>query len=189
VLQLTDGGTFEARSAYFTTPVNIQAFTTDFDFQLLNAVADGFTFVIQNQGPAALGSMGAGLGYGVQVNGTGASISKSVAVKFDIHSNNGEGTDSTGVYQNGVSPTIPATNLSTSGVQLNSGHVIHAHIVYDGTNLTLTLTDATAGATATASYPVNIPSIVNGNTAYVGFTAGTGGTASTQTILDWSFIP
>ncbi len=189
VLQLTDGGTNEARSAYFVSAMNVQRFTTDFDFQLVNAVSDGFTFVIQNQGLTALGSNGAGLGYGVQVNGSGNSISKSVAMKFDIHSNNGEGTDSTGVYLNGASPTVPATNLSNSGIILSSGDVIHAHITYDGTNLTLILTDSTTSATVTEKYAVNIPSTVGANTAYLGFTGGTGGSSATQNIKDWTYAP
>jgi hypothetical protein len=187
LLQITDGGKNEARSAYFTSPLNVQAFTTTFDFQDLNAVADGLAFVIQNQGLTALGSNGAGLGYGVQPNGTLASIGKSVAVKFDLHSNNGEGNDSTGIYLNGASPTTPATDLTKSGVVFSSGHIIHAVIVYDGTNLTLTLTDKTTGTTVTSVYPVNIPAVVGANTAYFGFTGGTGGSSAVQNILDWSY--
>ncbi len=54
-LQLTTRESSEAGSAFYATPVNIQAFTTDFHFQLTNPAADGFTFTIQNAGPAALG--------------------------------------------------------------------------------------------------------------------------------------
>jgi hypothetical protein len=188
MLQLTDGGTYEARSAYFTTPVNVQQFSTDFDFQQLNGIGDGFTFVIQNQGLTAVGSSGGGLGYGVSaVTGTGASIATSVAVKFDLYNNSGEGTDSTGIYLDGAVPTVPATNLTGTGIVLRSGDTMHAHIVYDGTNLTLTITDSTLLASATAVYAVNIPSVVGSNTAYVGFTGGTGGNVSTQNILDWTF--
>jgi hypothetical protein len=169
--------------------VNVQAFTTTFDFQLVNAVADGFTFVIQNQGLTAIGGDGGGLGYGVEPTGTGSSIARSVAVKFDIHSNSGEGNDSTGVYVDGASPTLPATNLTPTGVVLSSGHVIHAQIVYNGTELTLTLTDATTDATASAVYSINIPSTVGGDTAYVGFTGGTGGSSAVQNILDWTYTP
>jgi hypothetical protein len=183
-LQLTDGGLNEARSAYFGSAVNVQAFKTDFDFEILAGVADGFTFVIQNQG---LNAVGSGLGYGLTPANTGTGITKSVAVKFDIHNNSGEGVDSTGLYVNGASPTIPATDLTSSGVQLNSGDQIHAHIVYDGTNVTLTLTDASKNATSTSVFPVNIPAIVGGNTAYVGFTAGTGNSSSTQNILTWTY--
>ena len=188
LLQLTDGGGFEAGSAFFDKPVNIQTFATDFDFQLLKAKADGFTFVIQNQGLNALGTSGGGLGYGISpVTGTGSTIGQSVAVKFDIFSNSGEGADSTGVYLNGAVPTSPSTDLTGTGIVLSSGDVIHAHIVYDGTNLALTLSDATANATASEVYPVNIPATVGGNTAYVGFAAGTGGASAIQNILDWSY--
>ena len=187
LLQLTDGGTYEAKSAYFNTPVNVQQFTTDFDFQQLNAIGDGFTFVIQNQGLTALGSSGGGLGYGVlAVTGTGASIAKSVAIKFDLYSNSGEGqTRPASIY--GAVPTLPATNLTGTGIVLRSGDQMHAHIVYDGTNLTLTITDATVKASATVVYAVNIPAVVGANTAYVGFTGGTGGNTSTQNILDWTY--
>ncbi len=185
---MTDGAKYEARSAYFSVPLNIQQFTTDFYFQQLNAVADGITFVIQNQGLSALGSDGGGLGYGVSpLNGSGASITKSVAVKFDLYNLVGEGTDSTGIYTNGAAPGVPATNLTPSGVILRSGDVMHAHFIYDGTNLTLTLTDTSTNAIATVVFPVNIPAVVGGNTAYVGFTAGTGGSTSTQNILSWTY--
>jgi len=36
-------------------------------------------------------------------------IATSVAVKFDLYDNSGEGTNSTGIYVNGASPTMPAT--------------------------------------------------------------------------------
>src|SRR5256885_4685412 len=48
--QLTDGGSREASSAWFTTPVNVQSFTNDFAFQFINANSDGMTFTIQNAG-------------------------------------------------------------------------------------------------------------------------------------------
>src|SRR5205823_1029953 len=63
-LRLTDGGTNEASSAFYTTPVNVQSFTTNFSFQMTSATANGMTFVIQNTGSTALGYLGGGLGYG-----------------------------------------------------------------------------------------------------------------------------
>lgn len=64
---------------------------------------------------------------------------------------------------------------------------MNANLVYDGTNLTMTLTDTVTNATVTEVFPVNIPSVVGGNTAYVGFTGGTGGLAATQNVLSWTF--
>ncbi len=179
-LQLTNGGLNEAGSAFYATPVNIAAFTTDFNFQLVAAQADGFAFVIQNAGPTALGAHGSGLGF--------QSIAQSVAIKFDLYNNAGEGPDSTGLFTDGAEPTVPAVNLTGTPINLHSGDPFAAHITYDGTNLTLTLTDSSTLGTWSYSWPINIPATVGGTTAYVGFTGGTGGTTSTQNINSWTYL-
>jgi len=180
-LQLTDGGSAEVRSAWSTTKVPVSSFKTDFNFRALYAVADGFTFTIQNdpKGIWALGNGGSGLGY--------QGIQRSVAVKFDIYDNAGEGPDSTGVFLNGALPTTPSTDLSSSGVDLASGDIIHAHVVYNGTTLTLTLTDTKTGANVTKQFAVNIPATVGATTAYVGFTGSTGKNTAVQQIMSWTF--
>jgi len=179
-LQLTNGGTSEAGSAFYATPVNIQQFTTNFTFQLSNPSADGMTFTIQNNGPGALGGYGGGLGY--------QGISNSLAIKFDLYSNKGEGPDSTGLYTGGASPTLPAINLTGTGIDLHSGDYINATLTYDGTNLTVILTDAITLATWSQSFVINIPAVVGGNTAYVGFTGGTGGLTSSQKVTSWVYL-
>jgi len=179
-LQLTNGGLFEASSAFYTTPVNIQAFTTDFTFQLSNPDADGMTFTIQNVGAGALGASGGSLGY--------AGIGHSVAIKFDLHNNAGEGNNSTGLYINGAQPTVPAVNLNPTGINLHSGDAIDAHMTYDGVNLTMTLTDTLTLATWSYSWPINIPATIGSNTAYVGFTGGSGSTSSSQKMLAWTYL-
>jgi hypothetical protein len=180
-LQLTDGGLNEARSAFFATTVNIQEFASDFDFQLSNAVSQGFTFVIQHEG---LNAVGTTLGYG----GPGSLIANSVALGFSIDNSTGAPPNSIGLYLNGASSAALTTNLTASGIVLNTGHVIHAHLAYNGTNLLVTLTDATTAASITVVYPVNIPLTVGGSTAYVGFTGSTSNTATAgQSILDWTY--
>lgn len=186
-LRLTNGGGTEAGSAFFTTPVNVTNFTNDFSFQMTTAQADGMTFVIQNTGTTALGPTGGGLGYGPDIVGGVGGIPTSVAVKFDIYSNSGEGTDSTGLYLNGISPTTPAVDMTSSGVSLLSGDVFNAHMTYDGTTLKMTLTDATTNATFSNSWAVNIASTVGANTAYVGFTGGTGGLTAIQDVISWTY--
>jgi hypothetical protein len=178
-LLLTDGGGNEARSAFDSIPVNIQSFATAFVFQLTNANADGFTFCIQNSGSSAVGTVGGGLGY--------AGIPQSVAVKFDLFNNAGEGSDSTGLYTGGANPFTPAIDLSSTGINLHSGDPINVTISYDGTTMTVVESDLTNNAVATQQYQVNIPQQVGGNTAFIGFTAGTGGLTATQEILNWSF--
>jgi hypothetical protein len=186
-LRLTDGGANEAGSAFYTTPVNVQSFTSDFTIQPTNATADGMTFVIQNAGTTALGPGGGGLGYGPPAPGGTAGIAPSVALKFDLYSNSGEGTNSIGLYTGGASPTTPATTLG-GGVDLHSGDPLNVHITYDGATLRFTITDANIPAdTFSTSWPIDIPTTVGGNTALVGFTGGTGGLSATQDVLSWIF--
>jgi hypothetical protein len=154
-------------------------------------MGDGITFTIENMGPFALGSRGGGLGYGPDpfYGSYDSKIDKSVAVKFDTFNDVGEGDDSIGVYTNGASPTLPADSLPPA-LDLHSGHVFAASIMYDGANLSVTLTDQSVPAPSpsfTKTYPVDIAAVVGGTTAYVGFTGSTGAYSSVQEILTWTF--
>jgi hypothetical protein len=186
-LQLTNASTqFLKASAWYKTPVNIQKFTTDFQFQLSQPGADGMAFVIQNNSTAAIGGSGGSLGYGSA--GTTPSVPNSIAIKFDLYDNAGEGGNSTGLYTGGVDPSVPADALG-GGVDLHSGDIFTVHIVYDGTTLTMTITDTSNTAlTFTKSYAINLPATVGANTAYAGFTAGTGGLTATQEVINWTYI-
>ena len=178
-LQLTNGNTWEAGSVFWNAPINIQSFTTNFEFQLTNAQGNGFTFTIQNTGANALGGDSAGLGY--------QGIQKSVAVKFNFYNYNNEGSDPTGLYTDGQAPVSPTVDISPSGIELGSDDGIQAQITYDGTTLTLNLHDLVNNNTFTYSWPIDIPQVVGGNTAYVGFTGGTGGLTSSQKLLSWTY--
>src|SRR4030095_16240037 len=122
------------------------------------------------------GAFGGSLGY------TG--IGKSVAVKFDLYDNSGEGSNSTGFYLNGASPMIPAIDMTGSGIDLHSGDVVKLHMSYDGANLAMSLTDVVTNTTFTTTWAVNIPGTLGGTTAYAGFTAGTGGYTTHRRILN-----
>jgi hypothetical protein len=76
--------------------------------------------------------------------------------------------------------------MTSSGVVLRSGHMFHAHVTYDGTNLTLVLTDTATSASFTTKSAIDIPSVVGSSTAYVGFTGGTGGSSVTTNIVNWT---
>jgi hypothetical protein len=177
-LQLTTGQLYQAGSVFWDSPIGVESFTTNFSFQLSEAVADGITFTIQNVGPKALGTDRAGLGY--------AGIKKSVAIKFDIYNNAGEGNDSTGVYTVGATPTVPAVNLTASGVKLRADS-IQVTATYNGTTLTVKILDMVTNKTFTFSKVINIPKIVDGTTAYVGFTGSTGSLTASQKLLTWTY--
>lgn len=179
-LRLTGGSIFAASSAFTKSPVDVTSFNTHFTFQMSNAVADGFTFTIQGNGPSAIGPAGGNLGY------TG--VAKSVAIKFDIFDNNGEGSSSTGLYVNGAEPTNAGSiSLVPSGLQINNGDVYRVDMTYSGTTLAVTITDTQTNKSFTKNYSINIPGKVGSNGGYVGFTAGSGSLVAVQDILTWTF--
>jgi hypothetical protein len=187
LLQLTNSFNYEVCSAWFNTQVPVQGFVNEFTFQLLApATADGITFAVQGSGLTALGAYGEGLAYW--------NIPSSVAVKFDTWNNYGEGIDSTGLYLDGAEPAMPAVDLTTSGINLHSGDLMDAFMVYDGANLKMVVTDTVTKASVFESFPIvlnqtptDIPTVVGGNNAWVGFTGATGGANSTQNIVSWNY--
>jgi hypothetical protein len=186
-IQLTDGGNNEAGSVYYRTPVKIANFTVNFDFAMTNAVAHGFTFVLQNQGLTALGPDGGGLGYGPPLPKGTAGISPSAAIKFDLFNSDGEGIDSTGFYVDGASPTVPSVNLTPSTIDLHSGHIFSVELTYNGVMVTEFITDTVTGKKFHGSYPVNLATTLGASAALIGFTGSSGGIGVTTNILNWSF--
>ncbi len=209
IARLTDGGINEAGSIFTNGRVVDTSFTTTFTFHQLpgsNPLADGMAFVIQAdpRGASALGPSGGGLGYGPDNPGgngnTPGVIVNSLALKFDLYSNAGEGINSTGIFSGGRSPTIRDPNLGTvdplhpdqsidltgSGIDLHSGHTFQVTLTYNGTTLTETILDTVTNATFSHDYLVNIPGIIGSTTAYVGFTGGTGGLTAVQDVLSWT---
>ena len=104
----------------------------------------------------------------------------------------------------GSNPYWGTNKLSTSPVPLNSpassqdtttGHTYSATLTYDGTNLELSLYDVTAGGSCPGAScftqtwsAVDIPALVHGNTAYIGFTASTGeASVAPLYIGSWSY--
>jgi fibronectin type 3 domain-containing protein len=191
-LELTDGGTNEKASVFSRQAVDIAHFNTRFSFQLhdgTNPQAEGFTFVVQGVGATTLGSAGSGLGYGADATGH-PSISSSIAVKFDLFDDSGEGNDSTGLYLNGATPTQNGSiDLTATGLDLQSGHVFNVVLISDGSTLQVSITDSTSGQSAVQTYSVNIPATVGASTGYVGFTGSTGSSTAVQDILTWTYTP
>ncbi len=187
-LQLTNGGYNEAGSVFGNTPLNITSFVNDFLFELSDASEYGMTFTIQNVGPTAIGPPSSGLGYGATLPGYPLGIPNSIAIKFDFFNTDGEGSDSTGLYENGASPTVPAIDMTSSGVILSSGDILKAHMTYNGATLSVAVTDSVTNATFQHDFPVNIAQVIGSDTAYVGFTAGTGFYSASQKILTWTFV-
>jgi hypothetical protein len=173
----------EAGSIFSNSAEDIRSFENTFTFKLLPNAAffkgDGITFTLQGNSPTAVGAGGGGLGY--------LGIPNSVAIKFDLWNNEGEGIDSTGLYTNGAPPTVPAINLTGIGIDLHSNHVFGVDMTYNGSLLDVKITDTATMASASQFYPIDISSFVGGDTEFVGFTGATGAQRAIQDIETWKF--
>ncbi len=199
-------------SAAFST-----TFTFELSGSNTSVPADGIAFVIQGSGTSALGPDGCGMGFGTGSCSSGPppGISNSLAVAFKTYDdgdsfNNGntvlinsEGTnpncigDSCTIAYNNNLPNAPN---SETPINLADGYAHTATISY-----TLTQPLATGSCLSNpcldvvldgndlfnGGVPVNLStllSLTNGS-AYVGFTAATGGDDLNQDILSWTFTP
>jgi PKD repeat protein len=196
--RLTQDVGSQAGSIFSNGRVGVTSWNARFAFQVRNGTtppADGFTFIIQGNAPTLVGPVGGGLGYGPDNPDFApfAPFSNSLAVKFDIYDNAGEGVSSTGLFTGGRSPTVPrapgdvSVDLAPFGVDLRSQRVFGVEMAYSGTTLTVTIRDLTTGATHTRDYVVDIAALIGGTTAYVGFGGGTGGLTAIQDIQTFRF--
>jgi hypothetical protein len=196
-IRLSDTTNNTSGAAWFPAPVNIQTFSTAFTLQFNSgATGNGMCFVIQNNPPPYTSSTGnvvswsggptvvadghTGLGYGGFGSGTANGILNSIALAFDLFTQ----PNSVGVYMNGATPT--GSQVAT-GLNFNSGHTFNVSLSYSGTTLSFSMTDTVTGAKFTHNFTINIPSTVGANTAYVGFTGGTGGATAVQQVQSWTY--
>ncbi len=175
-ITLTVGAGNTSRSAFLNNPQDVTAFHIVFFYQDVSGAgsADGVTFCIQNdpRGATALGGGNGGSSLGYQ------NITPSVALAMNIYAGNGRGV---ALFQNGAVTYGYASLLPHIDIGGNT-NIIQVNVDYNGTVMTMTFKDTVTGGSASTNWTVNIPSVVGGSTAYVGFTGADGGVASTQTI-------
>lgn len=205
-LTTSTSGAHQAGGAWYTTQQNITSFTTDFTFQQgtpTTTTTTGMFFVVQASNSSTNTPPFYGTGAVADANGEGfgdylgqdAAIGNSVGVKFDLSSFNQNAyfasqPSGTGLYVDG-GPYMgtgfsPETDMAPLGINLWAAHLMSCKIVYDGTILTMVLTDTVSGVSARFSWPVDIPSIVGGNSAWVGFTGGSTYNPN-QTVNSWDW--
>jgi hypothetical protein len=151
--------------------------------------ADGITFTIQADaaGAGAIGQGGGGLGYATDTPGGTQGIHPSVMVKFDMYSQ-GSHHATTGLYTNGESPNVLShqIDMTSAGIDFTQNHTYQVDLAYDGLTLTETVKDLVSGRTFSTTYAIAIRDTIGSDTAYVGFTGGTGGQNAWQTIESWT---
>ncbi len=192
-LQLSDNTNSDANSVYAANSIRINGnWQTSFSYQITNPGADGFTFVIQSNGSNVTGNTGGGLGY------AGGNLSSSLAFAFNQFS----GVTQTAMGANGTL----APYITMNGALGNAFHpaaastdLFRASISYDHItgNFYEVIRDTVTGLGYSATFTPALYGAYNITQAqvaalfagpvYVGFTAGTGGVNSIQTIGDWAF--
>ena len=151
------------------------AWTVEFIWRVFTTsatAADGFALVLQNdaRNALALGSTGANLGY----SGTGA-ITNSFAIGFDVY-NQRLRCGTNGVWS--AAPVSLTPDLRSAPAYIT--------VAYDGAG-TLTVRVRAGGNDHTYTLPVNVASALGATEAYVGLTAGTGGSPGMHTFTAFSF--
>ncbi len=201
-IALTKASTGLANNAWYKTPVNVQAFTTTFTWNAScpakpAGCGDGMGFmIIGTSNPSSAGfnysgGSGSEFSWARCTSSTDCPSIPSILVKFDLY-NNSTGTDGanlTGFYSGGVNPQPPQAeyDMAPSGINMQSGDLMKATLTYNGTVLMETVTDTVTGATYRNSYSANIPALVGGDTAFVGFGGSTGAAYVAQNIQSWTY--
>jgi hypothetical protein len=187
VLTLTDGGQSQVRTFFFQFPQYIGAFQAAFTYQDVGGVgsgvvADGASFILQNdpRGPAAVVGPGNSLGV-MGYPGAVANISPSAELVFNIYSPVGYSWNINGDV------TTPAQTAPGS-VKLTLGNPINVTLLYANGQLALTMTDTvTLDSFSTNLNVGDLTSVLGASTAYVGFGGSAGFYTSTQIISGFSF--
>lgn len=188
VIRLVPALNEQVGSFYTEQKVNITAFSTSFEFRLtepggfIDATgqtgADGIGFVVQSVANTALGESGGGQGY--------AGIPQSVGVGFDTWMNSWD------LYSNHVQIAVTGDTILGAvpiAPQFDDGNKWYAWIDYDGATLEVRTNQTVARPAApTYSAALDMPAIVGGNSAYVGFCAATFDAFENHDILSWNFV-
>jgi hypothetical protein len=178
--RLTDGGGGEAGSIFTKNRVPVfSTWNTSYvmNVRSVNGSADGSTFTLQTVGPSALGGAGGSLGFG--------GIAPSIGIKFDLYSQ-GSHASTTGLYVNGATGAAGQIDMTSAGIDFRQNHTYQVDLSYDGASLRESLKDLVSGKTFTTSYPINIQQTLGSDTAFVGFTGGTGGETAWQAVESWT---
>jgi hypothetical protein len=184
----------QAGSVWYSNQVNVaQGFQTSFGIELVpgnGCIGDGLAFLIQNSGLAALGMDGGSLGY--------AGIADSLAVEFDTFlntTNYDPNNNHIGIQSCGIAPNTADHGTCHLGLQPDPGVTLSdgkGHLVTIGyfpgsknTGLLAVSIDHQIVLTT----PVDLSTLLslNGNDAWVGFTAGTGSCFETNAVRAWEF--
>lgn len=194
VLRLTSATPWQSGSAFTVSAEelgNLNSFSTHFRFRITQSGgisdqdgsgADGIVFVLQTVSNS-IGGSGGGIGY--------QDIPNSVGVEFDTW-NNGAGYSDPDGNHVGIDTEGNIASLATGGepVRLNNDEIWHAWVDYNGATQLLEARwsmDGVRPAPAGVSAVLDLVDILGQDSAYLGFTSGTGSAWGNHDILSWQY--
>ncbi|MBL9000288.1 MAG: hypothetical protein JNK25_04055 [Phycisphaerae bacterium] len=192
VLRLTPAAEGQRGAAWYTAGRSRvgDGFATEFTFRISNGCADGLAFVIQSESGSAIGDGGSGLGYAN--NGT-AGITRSLAVEIDTFGFGDEfgaphlSLQSNGIGENRYEDEFSLTWAYLFGIDPCDGEPHTVRIEYEDGTMLVSMDGELFISHAVDLHDILGDDILDGECAWVGFTAGTGGATADQDILSWSF--
>jgi hypothetical protein len=183
ILRLTPGGYRQSGSAWSTTKLDVtRSFESTFKVYLhhFRPGADGIAFVVQTEGPRALGGWGGGLGY--------RGIKPSLAVEFDIYQNSNDPSRNHLAVVLGGNPDYQ-DDTAESPIPLY-GRPFTARVVYNADDqlLRVYVKALKAGSSEhlVLEHEIDLADHVEDSEAWVGFTGSTGTGLSKQDIYSWN---
>jgi glucose/arabinose dehydrogenase len=194
VLRVTPAVSFQAGAAWHQIKQNVgEGFRTSFTFRLTGISgggADGFAMVIQNSALTALGGNGCRNGYD--------GIANSIAIEFDTWQSescepgfvNDPNDNHVSIHTRGTLPNSAVESASlgiSTAIPNMSDGAIHAVVVeYDGSVMSVYI-DNVSTPVLTVAVDLSSTLALDGQSAWIGFTGGTGGGYENHDILSWSF--
>ncbi|MEV6597200.1 L-type lectin-domain containing protein [Actinoplanes sp. NPDC051346] len=181
-LRLTSDTKRQAGAAWSRMKINPKmSFDTTFDVSMTGAVghADGVAFVLQNDGPRAIGGHGGSLGYG--------GMTHSVAVEFDTFRNpNDVDNNHVAVVTGGASDQAQSM-VAPSPIQM-FGQTVRVRITWLAKTKTLKVRVRALGGPGMKILEerIDLRKALGYKKAFVGFTGGTGEDVSVQKITNWT---
>ena len=182
-LRLAPAALYQVGSAFSTNRVGVQQFSTYFAFRFTspgNGGADGTVFVIQSDSPSALGALGGGMGYGGVPNSLGVEFDIWANTEFPDPNDNHVGIDQNGSVVSDIAFPLP--------YPLEDSNIHYAWVDYDGSTLEVRVSQSAARPpTPVLTETLSITNVIGSPTAFVGFTAATGGAYANHDVTAWQF--
>jgi len=190
-ITLTTATRVQSRSMFHETTQDISRFQVEYTYQFSGTQQSimGAAFVLHDK-PAGANAVAVGSASGVNTNFGysdlfGAFNGPSLAVSMQSGYLSAD-SSSTGVYTGG---SVGGGSTSTGLLNFFSGNLIDVSIDYNGSLLRMTALDTTTGESfASSAVQIDIPALMGGSLAYVGFTGSTNNNVdTTQTFSNFRF--